>query len=345
VPKRKPIAGACLSWTEVLAFLDTLPPWQELCRQVESRCRELTDDTRRVMAAAVGVCYHNYDFPNNLHRLFKMIGTGKPGPFRWHGHVSPKRWQMINTVIVAIQGWLAERSPVTLSRQFGVRQNDLKQLMSCIGTEHSHIKTAMLKRLLWNLIDAAVHQTGLGIIGDCATIPPRERDYRDFSDAYVWEDGTYYHEFHEDDRPVRELEEKIEGFGQSGVGFVSYARTPRPSLCQQKILRYQQIALYRIAHKWTDPTAHPPGGVPRSEYEKLFATYNDAVNRWYEDQSPPADARNPEVYQTVFKLLGDVTECKRAVVDCLIARSRPAQDLQEAAYVWLQEHTLKAVPE
>jgi len=344
VSKRKTIEGACLSWHEVLEFLDTLPPWQELCSQVESRCITFTDELRKVMAAAVGVCFHNYDFPNNLHRLFGMIGGEKAKPFRWHGHLSPPRWTMVNTVIVAIQGWLKEQSPVTLSRAYGVKQKDLNMLMDCLGAEQSHIKRAMLRRLLWNLIDGAVHATGLGIIGDCDEVSAKELTYLDFSEAYRWDDERNYFEFRAEDEPIRLLEEQIESFGQSGVGFLSYARTPRPSFCQQKTLRYQQIALYRIAHKWTDPTAKPPGGIPRSDYEQLYETYNDAVSKWYEQQRIPPSTTKPEVYRKVFDLLGEATECKRALLDCLISRSKPAQDLQEAAYVWLAERTRKALP-
>ena len=154
--KRKHIQGACLPWQDVLAFLDTLPPWQDLCAEVQSRCKILTQEMRKLMSAAVGVCFHNYDFPHNLHRLFAMIGAEEAKPFRWHGHVSPQRWSIINTVIVASRGWLEEQSPVTLSRQYGVKQKDRNLLMDCLGEDHSHIKRAMLRRLLWNFIDAAV---------------------------------------------------------------------------------------------------------------------------------------------------------------------------------------------
>ena len=341
--KRKIIQGACLPWDDVLSFLDTLPPWRDLCSQVESRCKVLTVDRRRLMAAAVGVCFHNYDFPNNLHRLFGAIGNEKAAPFRWHGHVSPDRWRTINTAVVAIQGWLAEQSPVTLSRTYGVKQKDLKLLMNCLGAEHSHIKRAMLQRLLWSLIEAAVHHTGLGIVGDCNEVSAKELTYLDFTEAYRWDDERHYFELHVEDRPIRLLEEEIESFGPSGSAFVSYIKMPRPDFCQQKTMRYQQIALYRIARKWTDPTARPPGGIPRSQYERHYDTYNDAVSRWYEGQGVPASS-NPEVYRTVFKLLAEPSECKRALVDCLISRSRPAQDLQEAAYVWLRERTRKALP-
>ena len=140
--KRRTITGACITWREVLGFLDTLRPWQELSGYVTSRCGPLSDATRRLMVVAVGHCVHNYDFPRNLRRLLRMIDAGDATHFRWHGHVSPKRWNGINTIIVAVQGWLQEKSPVTLSREFGVKQQDLKVLMSCLGREHSHIKRA-----------------------------------------------------------------------------------------------------------------------------------------------------------------------------------------------------------
>ena len=341
--KRKYIIADCLLWKKVLSFLDTLPPWQTLCEDVSSRCPIFTEATRHLMAVAVGVCAHNYSFPESLHRLLRMVNTGAAKPFRWHGHVDPKRWIAINTVIVAIQGWLHEKSVVSMSRQYGVPQKALKTLTGCIGVERSHIKSAMLRRLLWNLIDNAVHNTGLGIIGDCEEVAPAEVKYLDFGDAYRFDDERYYHELRPEDRPIRELDEEIESFGQSGVGFLSYVRTPTPPFCQQKMLRYQQIALHRIAGKWTDPTSRPPGGVPRSHYETLFAAYTDAISRWYEDLKPARDTGSPEVYQRVSRLLGGQTECKRAVVDCLIFRSKSAQDLQEAAFYWLKENTRKAV--
>lgn len=341
--KRKHIIADCLTWNKVLAFLDTLPPWQSLCDDVTSRCATFTEATRRLMAVAVGVCAHNYDFPQSLHRLLRMVNDGEAKPFRWHGHVDPKRWLAINTVIIAIQGWLQEASIVSLSRQYSVTQKHLKTLTNCMGAERSHIKRAMLRRLLWNLIDNAVHNTGLGIIGDCEEIPPAELKYLDFTEAYRFDEDRYYYELRPEDRPIRELDEEIESFGQSGVSFLSYVKMPTPPFCQQKMLRYQQIALHRIAGKWTDPTARPPGGVPRSHYETLFDTYSNAISRWYEDLGPARATDSPEVYETVFKLLGARTECKRAVVDCLIFRSKSAQDLQEAAFYWLKENTQKAV--
>ncbi len=341
--ERKYILADCLTWNKVLSFLDTLPPWQGLCDEVASRCPTFSDAARRLMAVTVGVCAHNYNFPESLHRLLRMLNTGEARPFRWHGHVDPKRWLDINTVVVAIQGWLREKSVVSMSRQYGVKQKRLRTLMDCIGPERSHIKRAMLRRLLWNLIDNAVHTTGLGIIGDCNQVPASELKYLDFRQAYRFDDERYYHELGPQDRPIRELDEQIEGFGQSGVSFLSYVKTATPPFCQQKMLRYQQIALYRIARKWTDPTARPPGGIPRAHYETLFHTYEDAVSRWYESLGPPRETRKPEIYRKVFKLLGEPTECKRAVVDCLVFRSKSAQDLQEAAFYWLKENTQKAV--
>jgi len=288
------------------------------------------------------VCAHNYNFPENLHRLMRTVETGVAQPFRWHGTVSPKRWLGINTVIVAIQGWLEEKTATSLSRTYGLKQKDLSLLLSCMGSEQSHIKRAMLKRLLWNLIDNAVHHTGLGIIGDCEEVARKDIEYRDFTEAYRWDDRTYYFELLYTDKPVRDLEEEIQGYGQSGVAFASYIRLPTGPFCQQKILRCQQLALYRVARKWTDPTARPPGGIPRSHYETHFQTYSDAVSRWYEGQGLPKATDHPDMYEKVFGLLGKPTECKRAVIDCLVFRSKPAQDLQEAAFHWLKEHTLKA---
>ena len=341
--KRKFITGDCLRWKDVFAFLDTLPPWQELCDQVESRAKALSEPTRRLMTVAVGVCAHNYDFPGNLHCLLNMVNTGVAKPFRWHGHVSPRRWTAINTVIVAIQGWIQEKSVVSLSRAYGLKQSELKRYLDLIGPEPSHIKRAMLKRLLWNIIDAAVHNTGLGIIGDCEEVARAEVEYRDFTEAYRWDEKQYYYQLRNENQAVRRLEDEIQSLGQSGTSFMSYIRTPIPAFCQQKTLRYQQVALFRIAEKWTDPLARPPGGIPRSEYEKLFNTYVDAISRWYEDLRLPAKTERRDIYEKVFKLLGERSELKRAIVDCLIFRSKSAQDLQEAAYYWLRDHTRHAV--
>jgi hypothetical protein len=342
VPDRKIIKGACLSWNTVLAFLDTLAPWQELCRQVESRCGSLTENTRRLMAVSVGVCSHNYDFPENLHRLMRMVEDGVAQPFRWHGHVSPARWQSINTVIVAIQGWLEEKSVISLSRTWGLKQEWLRRYLELIGPEPSHIKRAMLRRLLWNLIDNAVHGTGLGMIGNCDEVDAKELTYLDFTQAYGWDDKRYYFEMRPEDQAIRKLDDEILSFGQSGAAFLSYVKMPMAPFCQQKILRYQQVALHRIGGKWRDPNARPPGGVPRSEYEMLFDTYADAVSRWNEELRMPAADGKLKVYEKVLKLLGKRTECKRAVVDCLVFRSKPASDLQEAAYQWLKDHSHKA---
>ena len=185
--KPRTITGVCIPWNDVLAFLDTLPPWQELNHQVEDRCKILTEGHRRLMAAAVGVCPHHYSFPENLHQLFQMVDAGEARPFRWHGQVGPKRWIGINTVIVAIQGWLADKSPVSLSRTWGLKQKDLAAVLALIGKEQSHIKRAMLRRLLWTIIDNAVHHTSLGIVGDCKQVGERESTYVDFSEAYRWD--------------------------------------------------------------------------------------------------------------------------------------------------------------
>lgn len=341
--KRKTITGECLPWKTVLDFLDTLPPWQQLCEDVERRCTVLTEATRRLMAVSVGVCSHNYDFPESLHRLMRMVDAGVARPFRWHGHISPARWKAINTVIVAIQGWLEEKSVVSLSRQYALSQKDLSRYTKLIGADRSHIKRAMLKRLLWNLIDHAVHSTGLGIIGRCEEVPPKEVQYFDFSEAYRLDSGRYYYEFAAQDKPIRDLEDQIQSYGHSGPSFVSYVRTPTLPFCQQKMLRYQQGVLHGIAEKWSDPTARPPGGIPRSQYEAFFNTYADAVTRWYEDLGLPRQSGNMALYEKIFKLLGKRTECKRAILDCLVFRSKSAQDLQEAAFHWLKDHTTKAV--
>jgi len=341
--ERKYILADCLTWNKVLSFLDTLSPWQSLCDEVVSRCPTFGDAGRRLMAVTVGVCAYNYNFPESLHRLLRMLNAGEALPFRWHGHVDPKRWLVINTIIVAIQGWLQERSVVSLSRQYGVKQHHLRTLIDCVGPERSHIKQAMLRRLLWNLIDNAVHRTGLGIIGDCDQVSASELKYLDFREAYRLDDERYYYQFRAQDQPIRELDEEIESFGQSGVSFLSYVKLPTPPFCQQKMLRYQQIALYRIGRKWTDPTGRPPGGIRRAYYETLFHTYQDAVSRWYETLGAPRETTKPEIYRKVFQLLGEPTECKRAIVDCLVFRSKSSQDLQEAAFYWLKENTRKAV--
>jgi hypothetical protein len=257
--------------------------------------------------------------------------------------VSPKRWLAINTVIVAIQGWLAGKSVVSLSRTYGIRQKELARYMSLMGADGPHVKRAMLKRLLWNLIDSAVRNTGLGIIGDCEEVPPEEVAYLDFTEAYRWDEKRYYFETHPQEQPLREVEEEIQNYGQSGTAFLSYVKNPLPPFCQQKLLRYQQVALFRIADSWSDPTASPPGGIPRSEYEALFNTYVDAISRWYEGIRIPSNTPGRSIYERVFRLLGERTECKRAVIDCLVFRSRSAQDLQEAAIYWLKEHTMKLV--
>jgi len=342
LPNRKQITGACLPWNTVLAFLDTLAPWQELCRQVESRCGTLTEGIRRLMAVAVGVCSHKYDFPENLHGLMRMVDDGIARPFRWHGHVSPARWLAIHAVIVAIQGWLEEKSVISLSRTWGLKQDALKRYVDLIGPERSHIKRAMLKRLLWNLIDNAVHTTGLGIIGDCEEVSEKEITYVDFTEAYRWDEKRYYFEMRLEDQTIRKLDDEIQTFGQSGAGFLSYVKMPMQPFCQQKMLRYQQVALFRIGLKWREPDARPPGGIPRSDYETLFSTYTDAVSRWYEELRLPTDGDKRQIYEKVLKLLGKRTECKRAIIDCLVFRSKPAQDLQEAAYQWLKDHSHKA---
>ena len=120
-------------------------------------------------------------------------------------------------------------------------------------------------------------------------------------------------------------------------------RTPTQPFCQQKLLRYQQTALYRISMKWTDPGAKPPGGLNGPDFEALAPVYESAVGHWYEDLKRPARGNHREVYDKVYRLLGERTECKRAIIDCLVWRSKPATDLQEAAYSWLKEHTRKAV--
>jgi hypothetical protein len=339
----KTITGVCIPWKEVLAFLDTLPPWQELCGQVESRCSVLTDHTRRLMAAAVGTCSHHYSFPENLHQLFAAMNAGDARPFRWHGQVGPKRWLSVNTAIVAIRGWLADKSAVSISRQWGIRQKDIQVYLDLIGKEPSHIKRAMLKRLLWNIIDNAVHDTGLGIVGDCKQVRERDNTFADFTEAYRWDEKSYYFELRPENLPLRALDEEIAGFGVSGQAFLNYVRTPTQPFCQQKLMRYRQLALFRISNRWTDPSARPPAGIPQSDFEALAPTYERAVSRWYEGQKIPAHAAHRDVYERVFGLLGEITECKRAVVDCLVWRSKPATDLQEAAYAWLREHTKKAV--
>ena len=339
----KTITGVCLPWKDVLAFLDTLPPWQDLCEQVESRCSVLTETTRRLMASAVGTCSHHYTFPENLHHLFAAMEAGEARPFRWHGQVGPKRWIGINTGIVAIQGWLAGKSAVSISRQWGVKQKDLQFYLDLIGPDPSHVKRAMLKRLLWNIIDNAVHDTGLGIVGDCRQVSERENTFVDFTEAYRWDARTFYFDLRPENQPLRTLEEEIAGFGMSGQAFLGFVKTPTQPFCQQKLLRYQQTALYRISLKWADPSAKPPVPLAGVDYEALAPIYESAVARWYESQKIPMRGDHREIYEKVFALLGELTECKRAVADCLVWRSKSATDLQEAAYTWLKEHTKKAV--
>lgn len=341
--KRKTLTGACIPWKDVLAFLDTLPPWQDLCRQVETRCSVLTENTRRLMAAAVGTCSHHYSFPDNLHALFASMDAGEARPFRWHGQVGPERWLAINTGIVAIQGWLAGKSAVSLSRQWGIRQKDLQFYLDLIGSGASHVKRAMLKRLLWNIIDNAVHDTGLGIVGDCKQVDDEENTYVDFTEAYRWDAKSHYFDLRAENQPMRGLDEEIAGFGGSGQAFLNFVKTPTQPFCQQKLLRYQQTALFRISLKWSDPSAKPPVALAGVDYEALAPIYETAVARWYEDLKLPTRDNHREIYEKVYKLLGERTECKRAVADCLVWRSKPATDLQEAAYTWLREHTKKAV--
>jgi hypothetical protein len=341
--KRKAIRGTCIPWKRVLTFLDVLPPWQTLCAQVEERTDVISENTRRVMTAAVGVCFHNYDFPNNVHHVLEMIGSGVAKPFHWHGHVAPARWVAINTMIVAIQGWLWKRSPVTLSRTFGVKQKDLSRIIRIIGPGRTPVKEAMLRRLLWNIIDNTVHNTRLGIVGNCEEVPDEEITYPDFSDAYLYDERRHYYELRVEEQPMRTVEEVIERAGQSGSAFLSYVKTPLPPFCQQKMLRYQEVALFRISRLWTEPFANPPGGVPRSYYEDLYKAYEQAIGHWYEGQPTAAVVNHREVFETVWELLGERTERKRALLDCLIFRSKPAQDLQEAAFYWLkdQAHTAR----
>lgn len=339
----KTIAGVCIPWKEVLAFLDTLPPWQDLSAQVQSRCKTMTESHRRLMAAAVGTCSHHYSFPENLHDLFSAMNAGEAKPFRWHGQVCPRRWLGINTVIVAIQGWLAGKSAVSISRQWGLRQKDIQVYLDLIGAEPSHVKRAMLRRLLWNFIDNAVHSTGLGIVGDCKQVPERDNRYTDFTEAYRFDAKNYYFNMRIEDAPIRALEDELLGFGASGQAFLNYVKTPTQPYCQQKLLRYQRVAIFRISNRWTDPSAKLPSDFERPDFETFAPTYEHAVSRWYEGQGLPAKTQNREIYEKVFQLLGEPTECKRAVADCLVWRSKAAQDLQEAAYTWLKERTGRAV--
>ena len=341
--KLKTITGSCIPWKDVLAFLDTLPPWQDLSGQVEARCKVLTEGNRRLMAAAVGTCQHHYSFPENLHILFRAMEKGEARPFRWHGQVGPKRWLGINTVIVAIQGWLEGKSAVSISRQWGVKQKDIQVYLDLIGAEASHVKRAMLRRLLWNIIDNAVHNTGLGIVGDCKQVAERDNEYVDFTEAYRWDAKNYYFNMRIENQAIRDLDDEILGFGNSGQAFLNYVKTPTQPFCQQKLLRSQRVALFRVSNRWTDPSAKLPEEIDRPDFETFAPAYEHAVSRWYEGQGMPPHPSYPEIYKEVFTLLGEPTECKRAIADCLVWRSKSATDLQEAAYTWLKEHTQKAV--
>ena len=270
-----------------------------------------------------------------------MVGQRKARPFRWHGHVDPQRWKDINTIVVGIQGWLREKSIVTLSREFGVKQKALADIMDLIGTDRSPLKRAMLQRHLWSIIQAVCSSTRLGIIGDGDEVPRKDITYIDFKEAYRLDGGGYYFEFKREEMPIRLLEEKIEAVGgKSGSAFLTHAKLPQAPSCTQTLIRMQRVTLYRIGKQWTDPFAVLPGGVQRSMYELHMDDYADAINRWYEEQPPGRGARNAETFEEVSRLLGKPNDARRAVVDCLTFRSKPAQDLQEATFHWLEKQGL-----
>lgn len=314
-----------------------------MCEEVASRAGTLSEQTRRLMVAAIGTCTHHYTFPDNMTGFLRMVGKGRARPFRWHGHVDPKRWIDINTLVVGIQGWLQDKSIVTLSREFPVRQKDLGDVMKLIGNNRSPLKRAMLQRQLWSIIRGICNSTRLGIIGDPAEVPKREIIYVDFREAYRLDGGRYFFEFKREEMPIRRLEEKIEATGgKSGAAFLAHAKLPLVPFCTQALVRMQRVTLYRIGRQWTDPFASPPGGVPRPRYQELQEDFAEAINRWYEEQDPAANGRNPEVGSEVARLLGKPDAAKRAVVDCLTFRSKLAQDLQEATFYWLEKQGLCA---
>lgn len=336
--RAKYLHGLVIPWETVLTFLDTLSPWQTLMERSAEKVLAIDGEFRRVAAVAVGTCLTNHEFPESLLRVLKMIRRNKALPFRWHGQVAPDRWREVNTYVVAMQGWLAMRAPKGVAMDFGVPPEVVGRVYDYLGTERTAVKVAMVRRFMYYVVRHLATTTNLTIIGDEDEVRQRELRYQDFTAAWR-DDGIEYQSLDPNDKRVRDLNEIIQSAGASGDAFLNYVLRDSTPACHQRMLRYHDIALYRIGREWTEPEARPTGQMSGDEYRRQFELHIDVLARWHDGRPSPSEARSREISSRVRQTLGEPDDRKRALLDCFTFRSGPATDLQEAAYNWLRANS------
>ena len=297
---------AILSMVELAqAMRDSDPTFALRVARFEEEFGSVDANTLGVMAQASYFCWFEIEYEQDYLDVCRAIGTGQPTSLYLCQQVSPRRWQEMNTYVVAIQRWLGDRRapPSDLSSAL------LAEIDDWLG-ETIEVKRSLAALLVGHLV---VHLKGLTLarLGKPDRAKAEAGQYGNYSDWYTGADGSVY-SLESQALAVSALRLTISRMDVTdrthAQELMSGILMDSQPACQHRFARYLDIKISSIgAMKWRG--AVPPDvRSPKLEAKDWFEQQAD-LKRWLNDESASTD-----LLRRLYSALGSPDPRKKAMV-------------------------------